>query len=173
MYPCATSTSRYMNAHPPRAIASVAFAAHETLRKQAVEAYGDYTTTFGLRCACGSTTWHVRLGHGEYEKVAAVSVACPGCKAAVDCFDVRHDGYDAEAQASHPGAAPASWTTHSCSICQDDRFLLGLTFQYSGDDEELDDPSDVARKQDFYSWFVAAARCECGMIDEVASIECA
>ena len=163
----------YMLANPPRAIASSACPPHDALAERALENYGAYSTTFGLRCSCGSSTWRVTLDRDEYDEAVAVAASCSRCAKETVCFDIRHHGYNGEAGIVPATEASVKSVVRECASCSSQTSTLALTFQYSGNDEELNDPAEVARKQDFFSWFFAVCRCECGAIDEVASVECA
>jgi hypothetical protein len=101
-----------------------------------------------------------------------IAVGGPTRKAAAFFFDPATDGYDGETGTGLRRSKPLEQV--HCSRCGGAKFHFIAAFQYSGDNEELQDAKDIAHVQDFFSWFALRSKCEqCGTSKIIADVECA
>jgi hypothetical protein len=158
---------RYMWEHPPRCTAKTTSPASSEFLRAAEDELGDYSTVFQIRSAAGESVFPLWTGTD-----GAVLVGSSTPDQAIFAFNPSHDGYNGEF-----GLGPTEVRSEErfvCPGCGHDRFTAAAAFQYSGNNEELDEPELVERRQDFFSWFALLACCEkCGWNGTVASVECA
>lgn len=96
----------------------------------------------------------------------------PSAKTALAVFDPSKHGFDGEHGAGRRILRKTPDAYH-CVRCGHDRFHITTMFEYS-EPEEITDPEERARAQDFFTWFWLIARCAgCKHRAEVGSAECA
>lgn len=168
---------QYMQDHPPRCIASCAAVPSDEMESIARGAYGAYTTVFQIGGNDGRQEWpvwgHVESGHPM--RSSPILVGSSQVDDAVFVFDEMRDGYNGEFDlAFGPDETAGPPTEVSCPECGTNLLSLTAVFQYSGDNEELDEDDLIARRQDFFAWFALLARCsKCPWKGVIADIECA
>lgn len=162
-----------LRAHPPRCIAAVAGAASTQEIRAMERQYGELISVF--RIAPGGEPAALSLWGrlNEFDRLdGPIAVGGPTRKAAAFFFDPAIDGYDGEVGQGRRRSKPLEQV--HCSRCGHEKFRFVAAFQYSGENEELEDPKDIAHVEDFFSWFALRSRCDqCGKSKIIADVECA
>lgn len=162
-----------LRAHPPRCIAAVAIAASAQEVRAMERQYGELISVF--RIAPGGEPAALSLWGrlNEFDQLdGPIAVGGPTRKAAACFFDPAIDGYDGEVGGGTRRSKPLEQV--HCSRCGHEKFRFVAAFQYSGENEELEDPKDIAHVEDFFSWFALRSRCDqCGKSKIIADVECA
>ena len=159
-----------MNDGLPRCLGGHAVRAPEALREHLASQFGSSTTIVSPVCSCGEGALEVTAASG----FGPVRVTCPACRARRVIFDPTIHGYDGELGINREMSVDAD-QPFACPSCAARVFDVAACFQYSGEDEILEDASapPVAR-EDLFGWAAFAVRCHgCGHIADVADIECA
>lgn len=159
---------RHMWANAPRCMKSRGVPADAQTRKLIQEAYGPLSTVWELHASRGDVPLEVwRSADGQGLSIGAVDPST-----AAFAFDARRDGYDGEF--GHLGkATPFKGRKVKCTSCKAEHWLLALAFQYSGGNEELDEPALIDRRQDFFGWFAVVGVCSaCKTPVIIADVEC-
>lgn len=162
-----------LQAHPPRCIAAVAGAASTQEIRAMQRQCGNLTSVF--RVAPGGESVPLTLWGrlNSFDQLAGpIAIGGPTRKAAAFFFDPATDGYDGEMGTAPRRSKPLEQV--HCSRCGHEKFRFVAAFQYSGENEELQDPNDIAHVEDFFSWFALRSKCDqCGKIKIIADVECA
>lgn len=159
-----------MNDTAPRCLGGRTAMAPDVLRQALASQYGPNATVFSPVCSCGETG----LAVAAAPQLGPVRISCPTCTSTRVIFDPRVHGYEGElgldkelsVEPEHPFACP------SCGAAT---FDVAACFQYSGEDEVLegDDAPDIAPR-DLFGWAAFGVRCKnCGVMAQVADVECA
>ncbi len=137
---------------------------------------------FVVSCQCGEANLGI-LGYPHNPDadspdavfLAPLSLACESCKQVRPLFDPRRDGYDAEIESPTGMTGDGQPTEFACAECGARAFLPVVAFQYSLEDEEMEDWEELAKRPgDFFDWFSLSATCSaCGIVNEVTDYECA
>lgn len=168
---------QYMQDHPPRCIVSCAAVPTDEMAAFAGDDYGTYASIFQIRNEAGQREWLVwgASDAGDAAKRSPVLVGSAQRDHAVFVFDETCDGYNGEFGLSDDSKeVPVYQTAVNCPECGADRFNLTAVFQYSGDNEELNEDDLIARRQDFFAWFALLGCCtKCPWKGVIANVECA
>lgn len=169
---------RHMWAHPPRCAAGRVEKAPAEAAEMVRGIFGPLTTVFEVPIpegAAGHRVWARPFPKADaWSRLSPFLLGSDDPKKALFVFDERKDGYDGEFGHLDKGKA-AKAAEYRCSFCKKGREFGALVgFQYNGNNEELDDPKLIERRQDFFSWFVLATACAaCGEIAITGDVECA
>jgi hypothetical protein len=162
-----------LRANPPRCIAAVAGAASTQEVRAMERQYGKLISVF--RIAPGGEPAALSLWGrlNEFDHLdGPIAVGGPTRRAAAFFFDPAIDGYDGEVGQGRRRSKPLEQV--HCSRCGHEKFRFVAAFQYSGENEELEDPKDIAHVEDFFSWFALRSKCDqCGKTKIIADVECA
>ncbi len=152
---------RTMRENPPRCVKGVAMPAMARELEEVNREYGSFTSTFAVRADAPLPLWVRTVTYDEKSTEFVPPYAIGSHDTPHFQFDHRRDGYDGEFGHwdDHQPMGKEGWHQHACPTCNSKLFRFTVAFQYSGNNEELTEPARIARRQDYYSWFILIARC--------------
>jgi predicted RNA-binding Zn-ribbon protein involved in translation (DUF1610 family) len=158
-----------MSQVPPRCIEHIATQPAESIISLIRKDYGEDIDAFAIRCKCGETELIPVAPTG----MGLVSFNCPACGNNHIIFDPKRDGYDGEF-GHNDNMEMEVPVLFKCPQCSGEEFRLSCAFQYSGEDDVLEDDEIEKKPQDLFGWFIFAGECVvCGKTTTIYYCECA
>jgi Zn finger protein HypA/HybF involved in hydrogenase expression len=158
-----------MSQVPPRCIENNATQSSESLISLIRKDYGENIEAYAIQCKCGETELIPVAPIG----MGLVSFNCPSCGDNQLLFDPKRDGYDGEL-GNNDNMDMEEPVLFICPQCGGEEFSLACAFQYSGEDDVLEDEEIEKKPQDLFGWFIFAGECVvCGKTTTICDCECA
>jgi len=137
---------------------------------------------FGLRCGCGEAKLNVMGYEAESQSypgtrvfIGPLALDCLKCGKTTELMDPRKDGYNGEINSNCTMTGDGPRDRYRCPDCAGDVFHVAVSFEYTVEEDELDDEPEMAQRiQDYFTWFCVYGKCDaCEKFLDITDFECA